>query len=76
MYNQEEIVKALIEIGADKEIANNDGTRPIDAVAAPWSEDLEGLYHFMESILKPIAPIEMDIDRIRETRPKIAEMLR
>ena len=75
-FCRKEIVKALIEIGADKEIANNDGTRPIDAVAAPWSEDLERLYHFMESILKPIAPIEMDIDRIRETRPKIAEMLR
>ena len=75
-FCREEIVKALIEIGADKEIANNDGVRPIDAVAAPWSDDLEGLYHFIESILKPIAPIEMDIERIKETRPRIAKMLR
>ncbi len=75
-FCREEIVKALIEIGADKEIANNDGARPIDAVAAPWSDDLEGLYHFIESILKPIAPIEMDIERIKETRPRIAKMLR
>ncbi len=75
-FCREEIVKALLENGADREIANNDGSRPIDTVATPWSEELEGLYKFMESILKPIAPIEMDIERIREARPRIAEMLR
>lgn len=75
-FCREEIVKALLENGADRKIANNDGSRPIDTVAAPWSEELEELYKFMESILNPIAPIEMDIERIRETRPRIAEMLR
>jgi ankyrin repeat protein len=75
-FCREEIVKALLENGADREIANNDGSRPIDTVAAPWSEDLEDLYKLMETLLKPIAPIEMDLERIRKARPRIAEMLR
>jgi hypothetical protein len=75
-FCREEIVKALLENGADREIANNDGSRPIDTVATPWSEELGELYKFMETLLNPIAPIEMDLERIRELRPKIAEMLR
>ncbi len=72
-FCREKIVKALLDKGADKDIANIDGNRPIDAVATPWSKELEELYGFME---QAITGIELDLENIRETRPKIAEMLR
>ena len=72
-FCREKIVQALLDKGADKDIANIDGNRPIDAVATPWSQELEDLYRFME---QAITGIELDLENIRKTRPKIAEMLR
>ncbi|MCL7979357.1 MAG: SDR family NAD(P)-dependent oxidoreductase [marine benthic group bacterium] len=69
-----EIVEALLDAGADRSIANNAGSTPIDVVTVPF-EALEPTYDFVGSVLEPYG-LELDYDRIRETRPVIAEMLR
>jgi hypothetical protein len=69
-----EIVEALLDAGADRSIANNAGSTPMDVVTVPF-EALEPTYDFVGSVLEPYG-LELDYDRIRETRPVIAEMLR
>ena len=69
-----EIVEALLAAGADKSIRSNDGSTALDAVSAPFDE-VKGVYDFVATVLGP-AGLRLDYERIRETRPKIAEMLR
>ena len=70
-----EIVEALLKAGADKAIKNNTGTTALDGAQAPWNE-VKPIYDFLNGILyKPIG-IPLDYNRIQQTRPKIAELLR
>ena len=70
-----EIVDALLKGGADKAIKNNGGTIALDGALAPW-DDMKPIYDFFNTILyKPIG-MPLDYDRIQQTRPKIAELLR
>lgn len=69
-----EIVKALLENGADKTVRNNAGRTALDAVSGPF-DDVKGIYDRLGLSLKPLG-LELDYERIKETRPKIAEMLR
>ena len=70
-----EIVEALLKAGADKAIKNNTGTTALDGAQAPWNE-VKPIYDYLNGILyKPIG-IPLDYNRIQQTRPKIAEMLR
>lgn len=69
-----EIVEALLEAGADPSIRNDAGSTALDAVSGPW-EDVQGIYEFVGAALQPYG-LRLDYDRIRETRPQIAEMLR
>ncbi len=69
-----EIVEALLEAGADKTIANNAGSTPLDVVTVPF-EALEPTYDFVGAILGPYG-LTLDYDRIRETRPVVADLLR
>ena len=69
-----EIVEALLAAGADRSIANNAGSTPLDVVTVPF-EAVEGVYDYLGAVLGPYG-LELDYDRIRETRPVIAEMLR
>jgi ankyrin repeat protein len=73
LFCRTEIVKALLENGADKTISNNAGRIPMDAVAGPF-EDVKGIYDRLGASLKPLG-LTLDYERIKETRPKIAEML-
>ena len=68
------IVVALLEKGADKEFTNTAGRTALETVAGPF-EDVKPIY---DSIQKGLAPLgfRLDYERIHETRPKIAEMLR
>lgn len=43
-------------------------------VSTPWDE-IEQVYDYLGSILKPFGLV-LDYERIKETRPVIAEMLR
>jgi hypothetical protein len=69
-----EIVQALLDAGADKEIRNNAGSTALDGVEAPF-EAVQGIYDYLGAMLGPLG-LELDYDRIRETRPEIAAMLR
>jgi NAD(P)-dependent dehydrogenase (short-subunit alcohol dehydrogenase family) len=69
-----DIVQALLDAGADKEIRNNAGSTALDGVSAPF-EAVRGVYDYLGAMLGPLG-LELDYDRIRETRPEIAEMLR
>lgn len=67
------IVEALLANGADKTIKNNAGSTAKDAVLAPF-EEVAGIYDYFRETLGPMG-LELNDDYIKETRPKIAEML-
>ncbi len=69
-----EIVKALLDKGVDKYIRNNSGATAFDIVVVPFDDDKE-IYDKLGAGLKPLG-LELDYERIKKTRPKIAEMLR
>ncbi len=69
-----EIVKALLDKGADKYLRNNAGSTAFDSVAAPF-DDVRGFYDSIGQALGPLG-LKLDYERIKMTRPRIAEMLR
>lgn len=69
-----EIVAALLEAGADKSIRSRDGSTALEVVSAPF-EDVRQAYDYLGVVLGPLG-LELDYERIRTTRPMIAEMLR
>lgn len=69
-----EIVKALLDKGADKNLRSNAGSTALDAVKAPY-ENVKGIYEYFGKVLGPLG-LELDYERIKTTRPIIAEMLR
>ena len=69
-----EIVEALLENGADKSIRNNSGSTAFDGVAGQF-EQVKVIYEYFEATLGPLG-LELDYDQLKETRPKIAKMLK
>jgi hypothetical protein len=69
-----EIVDALLDNGADKNLRNNAGSTALEIVAVPF-DDVKGIYDSIGKALKPLG-LRLDYERIKMTRPKIAEMLR
>ena len=67
-----ETVKLLLEKGAEVDVKNNNGQTPLDTVAGEWSQELEGFYRYIAELLQ----IQLDIEIIKATRPKIAALLR
>ncbi|MFC2156702.1 ankyrin repeat domain-containing protein [Acidobacteriota bacterium] len=72
-FCRSEIVQALLDEGADKNIKNSTGKTALETVAGPF-DDVKGIY---DAIGKGLAPLGLNFDyeRIKKTRPKIAEML-
>jgi uncharacterized protein len=70
----EEIVKALLANGADRDARNNAGATALYSVAGPF-DDAKPIYDIIQAILGPYG-LELDYERIKATRPKIAEILR
>ncbi|MBW8039308.1 MAG: ankyrin repeat domain-containing protein [Planctomycetes bacterium] len=67
-----ETVKLLLGKDADVNAKNIRGETPLHTVAAPWSQDVEGIYRYVGGLLQ----MQLDLEKIRATRPKIAAMLR
>jgi NAD(P)-dependent dehydrogenase (short-subunit alcohol dehydrogenase family) len=74
LFCHSEIVEALLAAGADKRIRSNTGSNALEVVSVPF-EDIKATYDYIGAALKPYG-LELDYERIRKTRPKIAEMLR
>jgi len=69
-----EIVQALLDKGADKSITNNTGSTALQAVTAPLPL-VQLIYGGLnETVFKP-AGMPLDMERIKATRPQIAQML-
>jgi len=65
-------VKLLLDKGADVNAKNIRAETPLDTVAGEWSQDLEGVYKWIAEILQ----LQLDLERIKAARPKIAALLR
>ncbi len=68
-----EIVQMLLEHGADKTSTDNAGRGVLEKVAGPF-EQVKVVYDQLGQALKPLG-LRLDYNRLRETRPRIAEML-
>ena len=67
----EDVVKSLLDNGADKEIKNKYNRSAVSVVTDPFTE-LEEVYKKLGSAMN----MKFDLERIKETRPKIAELLK
>ena len=73
-FGRLELVKALLEKGADKTVKTNDGATALDGVSSSF-EEVRPVYDFLEGLLAPVG-FKLDYGLLQENRPKIAEMLR
>ena len=64
--------KLLCEKGADRSVKNKFDSTALESVIGEWNEELEGVYKFLGEVLQT----ELDLERIREARPKVAAVLR
>lgn len=69
-----EIVAALLDAGADRSIRNYAGSTALEALSVPF-DAIKDVYDYLGAVLGPYG-VELDYERLRMTRPKIAEMLR
>ncbi|CAB1068291.1 Potassium efflux system KefA protein / Small-conductance mechanosensitive channel [Olavius algarvensis Delta 1 endosymbiont] len=71
-YCRIETIELLLEQGAAVNAKNSSGLTPLDLVAYPWNQPLEGVYRTVAGLLQ----IELDIERIKDARPRVDELLR
>lgn len=69
-----EIVEMLLKAGANKEAMNKVGSTALNGVEGPF-EQMKPIYDLLGVVLGPLG-LKLDYERIKSTRPKIAEMLR
>jgi CubicO group peptidase (beta-lactamase class C family) len=69
-----EIVEALLAAGANKYLRDNFGSTARESVSDPF-DDVKFVYDRFAQALGPLG-LKLDYEKIRTTRPKIAEMLR
>ena len=72
IFCRTETVKLLLSRGADVNAKNSREETPLDEVAGEWSQELEDIYKWIAELLR----LQLDIERIKATRPKIAALLR
>ncbi|SVB09598.1 uncharacterized protein METZ01_LOCUS162452, partial [marine metagenome] len=70
-FGQTEIVELFIKNKANLNIANGKGETPLDSASHGWDE-IQGLMQIFAGILQ----MEVDLDRAKAGRPKVAELLR
>jgi hypothetical protein len=66
------LVELLLKHGASVRAKNARGETPLDLVSADWSPDLERVYTSIANMID----MQIDLPRIRQSRPKVAELLR
>ena len=65
-------VRLLLEKGASTSHRNNRGETVIEIMSRPWNDELAGFY----TGLGNLTGLKVDLDRLKQERPKIAELLR
>ena len=70
-----EIVQALLDKGADKNITNNTGSTALQSVEGPFG-NVQFVYDIINGLVFQPAGLPLDYQRIKATRPRIAELLR
>jgi CubicO group peptidase (beta-lactamase class C family) len=73
-FCRKDIVRALLDKGANKYIRNNSGSTAFDIATSPFEYD-EATYDQLAAALEPLG-LRLDYERIKMTRPRIADMLR
>jgi len=71
---REEITRALLAKDADRTTRNNAGATALDSVAGPFDE-VKPIYDILQAALGPLG-LKLDYERIKTSRPKMAELLR
>jgi hypothetical protein len=66
------MVELLLSEGADVSVKNVRGQTPLDTVAGEWSQELEEIYKWFAERWS----LQLDLESIRATRPKVAALLR
>lgn len=69
-----EIVEMLLEAGASKDVMNKVGSTALNGVEGPFDQ-VRPIYDLLGAVLAPLG-LKLDYERLKTTRPKIAEMLR
>ena len=69
-----EIMEALLANSVDKTIKNNAGSTAAESVAAPF-EAVKHIYDYFSKVYEPLG-LTLDYERIKATRPVIAEKLK
>ena len=70
-FSHPDVVKILLEAGADMNVPDGNGTLPLTLATTPWGPELEGVYQFIYGLLQ----MELDLDRIKADRVKVAAIL-
>ena len=70
---REEIVKSLLKSGADLSARNKAGLTALDSVQGSFA-DAKPIYDLIQSVFGPYG-LELDYEALKQTRPKIAEIL-
>jgi ankyrin repeat protein len=65
------ITSIMLEAGADTTVENAERMTAYELVSARWNPELEAVYRHVYQSIK----IELDIERIKESRDKIAKLL-
>lgn len=65
------VLEILLMHDPDLTMRNGYGQTAYETVTLPWP-DVEGIYRFFKQML----PAQVDLEKIRETRPVVADMLR
>jgi hypothetical protein len=66
------LVKLLLDRGASTSMQNEREETPIDVVSGAWNEEMSRFYHY----LNEIGDLGLDMNQIKQSRPKILNMLR
>lgn len=68
---QTDTVRLLLDAGADRAARGASGQTALESVTGPWTEELEGIYQYIAGIFQ----MQLDLERIKAARPKIAALL-
>ncbi|QGY43993.1 acyltransferase family protein [Maribellus comscasis] len=69
-----EVIEVLLANGVDKSIKNNAGSTAAESVTVPF-ETVKPIYDYFSKVYEPLG-LTLDYEKLKATRPVIAEMLK